>query len=160
MINRIKSFMDQLQAAPEARVDPSIDDLHLAAAALLMEAARMDDAVDQDERERIAQLVRWRFGLSDAETAALVAEAERVTEDLSQWYGFTAAIRGGFSDTQRIQLIEMLWDVAYADGELHDMEANLLRRIAGLLYVSDRDSGLARQRVLARYGLTDDGAAS
>ena len=47
----------------------------------------------------------------------------------------------------------MLWDVAYADGELHDLEASLLRRIGGLLYVSDRERGEARKRVLARRGL-------
>jgi len=50
-------------------------------------------------------------------------------------------------------VIEMLWEVAYADGQLHDYEANLLRRITGLLYVSDRESGEARKRVLARLGL-------
>jgi uncharacterized tellurite resistance protein B-like protein len=47
----------------------------------------------------------------------------------------------------------MLWEVAYADGTLHDYEASLLRRITGLLYVSDRESGEARKRVLARLGL-------
>jgi uncharacterized tellurite resistance protein B-like protein len=50
-------------------------------------------------------------------------------------------------------VIEMLWEVAYADGRLHDYEASLLRRVTGLLYVSDRDSGEARKRVLARLGL-------
>jgi len=47
----------------------------------------------------------------------------------------------------------MAWEVAYADGELHDFEANLLRRLAGLLYIEDRDSGMARKRVLDRLGL-------
>ncbi len=58
-----------------------------------------------------------------------------------------------FSDAERIELIEMLWEVAYADGVVHDYEHNLLRRIAGLIYVTDRDRGLARNRVLARLGL-------
>ena len=48
------------------------------------------------------------------------------------------------------RVIEMAWEVAYADGELHDHEANLLRRLGGLLYVSDRERGDARKRVLAR----------
>jgi uncharacterized tellurite resistance protein B-like protein len=47
----------------------------------------------------------------------------------------------------------MMWEVAYADGALHDYEASLLRRVTGLLYVSDRESGEARKRVLARLGL-------
>ena len=59
-----------------------------------------------------------------------------------------------FEPEERIALIEMLWEVAYADGELHDYEASLIRRITGLLYVSDRDSGEARKRVRARLGLS------
>ena len=51
-----------------------------------------------------------------------------------------------------VMLMEMLWEVVYADGELHDYEANLLRRTAGLLHVSDQESGAARKRVLARMG--------
>ena len=69
-----------------------------------------------------------------------------------QWQGFTRAVNDGFAPEDRIQVIEMLWEVVYADGELHDYEASLLRRITGLLYVSDRDSGEARKRVLARLG--------
>jgi len=49
-----------------------------------------------------------------------------------------------------VMLVEMLWDVVYADGELHDYEANLMRRVAGLLHVSDQESGAARKRVLGR----------
>ena len=64
------------------------------------------------------------------------------------------AVKDGFDQEERIRLIEMLWEVAYADGELHDYEASLMRRITGLLYISDRDSGEARQRVLARLGLS------
>jgi uncharacterized tellurite resistance protein B-like protein len=52
-------------------------------------------------------------------------------------------------------MIEMLWEVVYADGELHDLEASLLRRVGGLLYVSDRDRGAARMRVLNRLGIAD-----
>ena len=58
-----------------------------------------------------------------------------------------------FSFEERVELMEMLWQVAYADGELDDFEANLLRRVAGLIHVSDRDSGAARKRAMARLGL-------
>lgn len=59
-------------------------------------------------------------------------------------------IKDRFDEKERIRLVEMLWEVVYADGQAHDYEANLLRRIAGLIYVADRDSGAARKRVLAR----------
>jgi uncharacterized tellurite resistance protein B-like protein len=65
-----------------------------------------------------------------------------------EWQGFTRAIKDGFDHAERVQLIEMLWEVAYADGTLHGYEASLLRRITGLLYVSDRgERGGAQARV-------------
>ncbi len=151
MMNRLKALLTEPSEPADAA--HSQDELHLAAAALLVEAARMDETVDAEELARIGELVRWRFSLSEEETADLIAEAERVTEDSVQLYRFTRVVRDAFSDDERVQLIEMLWDVACADGEVHDLEASLLRRICGLLNVSDRESGAARKRALDRHGL-------
>lgn len=151
MMNRLKALLTA-PAEPEGAAHTE-DELHLAAAALLVEAARMDETVDADELARIGELVRWRFDLSEAETADLVAEAERVTEDSVELYRFTRVIRDAFGHDERVQLVEMLWDVACADGEVHDLEASLLRRISGLLNVSDRESGAARKRALSRHGI-------
>jgi uncharacterized tellurite resistance protein B-like protein len=137
------------QAHPAAH---SFQERQLAAAALMVEAATMDDRFDAAECDRITALVETRFGLSREEARDLVGEAERAASASVEWHGFTRAIKAGFDHAERVELIEMLWEVAYADGELHDYEASLLRRIAGLLYVSDRDSGEARKRVLARLG--------
>lgn len=141
---------------PELSEDQRRHRLQLAAATLMVEAASLDDHFDPAERERVGELIRWRFGLDEAEADALIEEAERAAAKEVQLYGFTATIREAFSAQERVQLIEMLWDVAYADGRLDDLEASLLRRITGLLYVSDRDSGAARKRVLQRYGLSED----
>jgi len=129
------------------------EERQLAAAALLVEAATMDSSFDAAERDRIAELIRERFALGADEALDLIAEAERAVAASVQWHGFTSAIKDGFDHAERVALIEMLWEVAYADGRLHDYEASLLRRIAGLLYVSDRESGEARKRVLARLAL-------
>ncbi|PKQ01791.1 MAG: TerB family tellurite resistance protein, partial [Alphaproteobacteria bacterium HGW-Alphaproteobacteria-12] len=59
-----------------------------------------------------------------------------------------------YSEEERVGVIEKMWEVVYADGVLDDYEANLLRRVAGLIYVPDRESGQARQRVIARLGIT------
>jgi uncharacterized tellurite resistance protein B-like protein len=69
-----------------------------------------------------------------------------------QLYEFTRAVNDRFTPEQRIEIMEMLWEVVYADGEVHDFEVSLLRRIGGLIYVSDRDRALARQRVVDRLG--------
>ena len=151
MMNRLKALLT-VQTEP-ASVAHTEDELHLAAAALLVEAARMDETVDADELARIGELVRWRFSLSEEETADLIAEAERVTEDSVQLYRFTRVIRDAFAHDERVQLVEMLWDVACTDGQVHHLEASLLRRICGLLNVSDRESGAARKRALGRHGI-------
>lgn len=153
MFDRLRRLLSS--GADEARAPRghSFEERQLAAAALLVEAASMDSEVGAAERAKIGELLRNRFGLGAAEASDLLAEAERASADSVEWQGFTQAIKDGFAPEERILVIEMLWEVAYADGQLHDYEASLLRRITGLLYVSDRESGEARKRVLARLGL-------
>ena len=70
-------------------------------------------------------------------------------------YRYTKDLRDNFDADERLKLIEMIWEVVYADGVLHDFEATLMRRLAGLLYVDDRDSGEAKKRVMHKFGLQD-----
>jgi uncharacterized tellurite resistance protein B-like protein len=128
-------------------------DMQVAAAALLVEAAQMDANFDAAERTKILDLVRTRFELTEAEAQNLVELAAERVADSSQLYSFTRVVKDSFDQEARVALMEMLWEVVYADGALHDLEANLMRRIAGLIYVSDRDSGAARKRALNRLGL-------
>jgi uncharacterized tellurite resistance protein B-like protein len=153
MLERIRRLLGGHPSVAQGAAH-SFEERQLAAAALMVEAAAMDAKFDAAERARIGELIRDRFALGADEAADLIAEAERAASTSVAWHGFTRAIKDGFDHTERVQLIEMLWEVAYADGELHDYEASLLRRVAGLLYVSDRDSGEARKRVLARLGLS------
>jgi len=85
--------------------------------------------------------------------AELIEEAEATVADANELYTLARTVKDGVDIDERTAIIEMLWEVAYADGEVHDYEANLVRRLAGLLYVSDRDSGEARKRVVAKLGL-------
>jgi uncharacterized tellurite resistance protein B-like protein len=130
--------------------------LQIAAAALLMETARLDDTVTVGERARIGALVGERFGLAPEELAALMRRAEAETDGAAHHYDYVRTIIDRCPPDERVWIVEMLWEVAYADGELHPLEANLLRRIGGLLYVSDVDRGEARKRVLRRMGLPED----
>ncbi len=155
MINRIKSFFRDPNGAgggSSAGVAGrrKIDELHLAAAALLVEAACHDMRFEVSERRMIESLVQARFGLSAEEAATLIEAAEREVDAAAQLLHFTRAIKDRFSHEERVEMVEMLWEVVYADGVLHDYEANLMRRIGGLLYVTDQERGAARKRVLAR----------
>lgn len=138
------------------KADRGHDGLQVAAAALLVEAALMDESFDDAERATIERLLTARFDLSAGEVSALVEEAKVQVTESSQLFGFTRVIADSYDNDQRVELVEMLWQVAYADGELHDFEASLMRRLAGLLHVSDYDNGRARQAALDRLSQLDE----
>ena len=153
MLDRIKAFFSALQeGAVPGGSGHDREAFNLAAAALLVHAACVDDSYDALERRRILELVRTRLSLAEDEARALVAAAEARVADTVQILGFTRAVKDNFSYDDRVALIEMLWEVVLADGRLDAHEAQLMRRIGGLIYVSDRDRGLARQRAAARLG--------
>jgi uncharacterized tellurite resistance protein B-like protein len=139
----------KLLAAPEPKT-ASKDELQTAVAVLLVEAARRDDTFDGVERATIERLLTEKFALSADATRQLLAQAESTADRTSQLHPFTRLAVERMDPSQRIRLIEMLWEVAYADGILDPEEDALVRRIAGLIYVSDADRVAARQRVLQR----------
>ncbi len=144
----------QRRGAPQARdAGHSHEELRIAAAALMVEAAQLDDTFDARERDKIRELVVERFELGAEEGDSLIEAAEARVAASSQLHGFTRVIKAAFSQEERIELMEMLWEVIYADGELHHYEANLMRRLAGLLQVSDRDVGAARKRARKRLDI-------
>jgi uncharacterized tellurite resistance protein B-like protein len=126
------------------------DELRLAVVGLLSEAAMLDGEFTEPERKRLIELTQRHFGMSAEDARQLVAEAREHAENAVDLYVFTRRIIRGFDEAERLRLIEMLWEIVYADGRMDDLEANLLRRVAGLLGISDRETGLARQRVAAQ----------
>ncbi len=153
MINRIKALILGSGASGAGIGGDGGDETQVAAVALLVEAAVMDGDFDDDERRTIARILGRQFGLEAAGVEDLIWAGKQAVERSNQLYAFTSVVKKGFDFEQRIGMIEMLWEVAYADGELHDFEASLVRRVSGLIHVPDRDSGMARKRVLKRLGL-------
>lgn len=153
MLDRIRSLFESIN---RGEAGDRQDDLHMAAAALLVEAARTDDTISAEERARIVDLVRRRFDLGEADATALFDDATARTGGASHLYDYVSTIVDHCPPERRVWIIEMLWEVAYADGVLNDLEASLLRRIGGMLAVTDVERGAARKRVLKRLGLPDD----
>lgn len=152
MIDRLKALLRGASTdAPEAVLA-----LPRAAAALMALTARLDGRVDPVETATIRAAIARNFRLSDAELSEILTEADRIAVEATDLFSLTEAINSHIKPDQRTSIIEMLWEVAYADGELSDFEASLLRRAAGLLYVSDRENGEARKRALQRLGLKAD----
>lgn len=153
MLERLKALLGDAGAAEARPRDLSVDELHCAAAALMVEAAGLDGDFQESEREAILGALQDYFGVDAAEANELIQNAQASADDSVQLYGFSRIIKDRLERDERVKIIEMLWEVAYADGDLHDFEANLVRRVAGLIYVSDQESGAARKRVLKRNGL-------
>ena len=147
MLDRVLDFLTG-RAPPMVAAGP--DELALAVAALLIEAARMDDDFNGAERTAIERLLAERFELEPAAVRALVEQAEEAVRHSTQFFPFTQQICRQMEPEERVQIIEMLWEVAYADGSLDPEEDMLLRRIAGLIYVSDGERGAARKRALEK----------
>ena len=151
MLAKVRSFFLERDGRAEATDGRhSQDELQLAAAALMVEAARLDGTFDETERVYIGSVLHQRFGLDSDQTELLIEAAAGTVDSIPEIYGFTKTIRDHFSHDERIVMLQMLWEVAYADGELHDYEASLLRQVAGLLYVTDQESGIARKRARER----------
>ena len=150
MINRIKTLLSA--AAENGAAEPDAEAPQLAAAALLVEAACLDGHFDGDERDAVCAALGAHFGLSDAEVDTLIEDAEAAHHEATDLHRFTRAINDRYDHADRLAVMEMLWQVVYADGRLHAYEANLIRRVGGLLHITDRERGEARKRVLARAG--------
>jgi uncharacterized tellurite resistance protein B-like protein len=130
---------------------PKHDALQLAVAALLVEAAWRDDVFEPAERAAIERVLVERFKITPDEAGLLIRSASE--QRSNQLFGFTNKIVKAMDEADRIKVIEMLWEVAYADGVLDAHEDALIRRVAGLVYVSDQDRGAARRRVRERLGI-------
>jgi len=118
-----------------------------ALAVLLIEIARSDDRVEDREQGIIQRTLALRFGLERSEVICLIKTAEERAIQATDLFHFTRVVVENFTEEERIGVIEMLWEVAYSDGVLTGDEDALIRRVAGLIYVSDRDRGEAKRRI-------------
>ena len=142
----LEMLMKALSGDGEDR-DEVEDAGRVAIAALLVEAARSDDVYAEDERSMIDRVLAARFGLDATGAQALRVRGEGAQAEAVDLVRFTRAIKDAVAYEDRVGVIEALWRVILADESIDHEESALVRRLAGLLYVSDPDAGLARQRV-------------
>lgn len=149
MLDLIKSFIADLTG--EAGRPYEADDYQLAAAALLVHIASIDGDFDDEEKARIQHLVEDRFGLPADEARALIQNAWASEREAVDLYRFTSVLKRRLDDDGRRQVVAMLWDMAHADGAVHEFEENVVWRVAELLGVSTRERVELRREV--REGL-------
>ncbi|MGE5171843.1 MAG: TerB family tellurite resistance protein [Rudaea sp.] len=161
MLDRLLARLGQPPSPAPDTVGAPFPRRQLAVAALLIELAQIDRAITPEEWTMIERIVRERFHLDAATTARLVAAA-RVELDaaLEDWV-FAAAVREAFDERERVGIVELLWEVVYADGLPARLEASLMRRLCDELGIGEEDRAAARAHAFARSGRGhDEGPAS
>ncbi|MEO9897064.1 MAG: TerB family tellurite resistance protein [Paracoccaceae bacterium] len=141
-------FSDFLKRLTQPEPAPLNDqDARLALTALLVRIARSDGTYDGDEMSRIDQIAQQRYELDATGAADLRAQAETLESEAPDTVRFTRAIKDAVPYEDRLGVIEALWTVVLADGTRAKEEDALMRLVANLLGISDRDSAIARQKV-------------
>jgi uncharacterized tellurite resistance protein B-like protein len=138
--------LTQPDPAPLAQTDA-----RLALTALLVRVARTDNDYASSEAEMIEAIVANRYGLTAVDAANLRADGETLETEAPDTVRFTRAIKDAVPYEERLGVIEALWQVVLADGHRSDEENALLRLVANLIGVTDKDSALARQQVEAAH---------
>jgi uncharacterized tellurite resistance protein B-like protein len=135
----LKTLKDLLAAlAPPAPADDAAATEHrlqLATAVMLVEVMRADAEIGEAERRAVIAALRDKFALADDEIGRLVELAEQTAREATDWFAFTSHINTHFDMPAKLRMIEHMWRVAYADGQLSAHEQHVLWRVADLLHV-------------------------
>lgn len=146
MLGAIKSFFNEHIFLDESAGDHE-HGVKLAAAALLIEMMRMDDELNQEEHAAMLQALQAKFELSESETHDLVDLANKELANSTDYYQFTSLINQNYEYAERVHMVELLWQVAYADKHLDKDEEFLVRKVAELIYVSHEDFIAAKLKI-------------
>jgi len=144
MIGRLKALFSskELDASPEQ----ILDEKTVACAALLVEAAMVDGNFSDEERQIITALVEDRFLDDPALSEVLISTAEAKARRSVELYSVTKIISQSFSYDERMDILHSIWEVVLSVGRVDDFEDQLMRRLSGLIHISDRDRAFTRQK--------------
>ena len=149
MLAHIKNWLTTEQEKQSALVSDEHELAYLVTA-LMLEAAQIDGEASKDELALIISSVASQFELDDTQMAALLAEAETHADERIELHGLIRRLREQSDYEERIGVLELVWMTVLADDRVDALESQLMRRLAGLLFVSDVDSGLAAKAAKKR----------
>jgi uncharacterized tellurite resistance protein B-like protein len=147
MFESFKNFVSEFVDGGKHPSQFADNDYRLAAAALLVHAAAIDGEISDSERDKLHMLLKQRFALDDEATAELIAKATAAEQESVDLYHFTRLLNRSLDEPGRARVIEMMWEMVYADGQRDELEDNLLWRAADLLGVSPRERIELRRRI-------------
>src|SRR5450755_3647226 len=140
MLDGLRQFIADI-VSPMAHQDRAFDDTgyRLAATALLVHVISLDGEPSEIEKRKLHSLLETRFGLDPGTADQLIASAMLVEGEAVDLYHFTSVIMRSVNEEGRLRIVEMMWELVYADGQVSEFEDNVVWRAADLLGVSSRD---------------------
>jgi uncharacterized tellurite resistance protein B-like protein len=158
MLDGLRQFIADI-VSPTANVDRAFDDTgyRLAATALLIHVVSLDGEPSKVEKRKLHGLIESRFGLDPGTADHLIASATLVEGEAVDLYHFTSVIMRSVNEEGRLRIVEMMWELAYADGQVSEFEENVVWRAADLLGISSRDRIDLKHRVAARLSAAAGG---
>ncbi len=153
MFDRIAGFFQRLGDSRSGEGALTADDVRVAAAALMYHVVDADGERREEERQKLVQAIAGTYGLKGSELAEVLTAGEEANSDAVDLYAFTRVILRDLDEAARLEFIELMWEVVYADGILHELEDNTVWRVAELIGVSNRDRVLLRRKVASSRGV-------
>lgn len=154
MLKALKDFLSDLTGSDESARFAG-DDPRLAAAGLLVHLISVDGEVDQREQEELHRVLQQHFDLDNTQLAELIATATRRDAEAVDLYGYTSVLMRRYDEIERLRIVEMMWEMVYADGIVHEFEDNMVWRVAELLAISSRDRMTLKKRIARKHAGPD-----
>lgn len=157
MLDRMKAavgdFLNGAGWLPTGRTRFEENDVRLLVAVLLVHAVSIDGRVSARERKALQRVLSREYALDPNQTEALIGAAETREAEAVDLYGFTSQIRQRLNEDGRRRIVELLWEIALADGEAHEFEDSMIWRVSELLGISTRERQLLRKVIEARMAV-------
>jgi uncharacterized tellurite resistance protein B-like protein len=150
MLESLRNFLSDLSGGGKQQEAFAEDDFRLAAAALLVHVCTVDGDISPAERTRLHDVLKHRFDLDEAGTARLIDAAIAADNEAVDLYHFTHLINRALDEEGRRRMVEMMWEIVFADGQVDEFEENIVWRASDLLGISARDRIELRHQVAAR----------
>jgi uncharacterized tellurite resistance protein B-like protein len=149
MLDTLIAFVAEIGSGEKRPDRFEANDYRLAAAAILVHIVAVDGEIAEAERGTLHEILSERFGLDAAETAELITAATAADREAVGLYQFTRVLMRALDEEHRKRIVEMMWQIVYADGHRSEFEDNIVWRAADLLGISPRDRIALRRRVVA-----------
>jgi uncharacterized tellurite resistance protein B-like protein len=144
MFDKLKSIFDK----KIEEENEQFDTVQIAISTLMIQTAVYDGIFDEKEKSEILELIKKYFELTEGQKLSLFKIAMKVNDNSNDMQQFTRVLNTNLSEDEKLNIIEMLWKIIISDGHIDDYENALIRKISGLLYISDRDVGRIKKELI------------